>query len=92
MSEEEAYPDQAVDAVRELLDSSDRSVVGVGNWIASYEDPTTTDGESVIVSRITGLDHCGSSGKSCLHGDVILEADVKTAEAAFTYRTPALAD
>lgn len=76
-------PEDAVLAALALADADDRSVVGIGEYVAFHDPPNPSaddaDGETILVCRISGLDHGTTSDRAALHSNVLFETDAETA-------------
>lgn len=85
-SKEDERPDAAVEAAAALDAEPEKTIVGIGEYVAYYNPQTDADADgdgdcqTISVCRVIGLDHCNSSDRSMLHSDVLFEVESGAAE------------
>lgn len=84
----EERPAEAVQAATELTTCDERTVVGVGEYVAFY-DPFSEDGEeTILICRMSGVDVCDTQDRVAFHSKVLYEVDPCHRELTLKPRTP----
>lgn len=82
-SNEDERPTEAIAAAAALDDDADKTIVGIGEYVAHYGEPPEADEdgvETIVVCRVVGVDECETSNRTTLHGEIVFEIEAGAPE------------